>query len=248
MFEHSILQKLRTRDALTDVKRGGFVVLESVDDRRAIRTQLLKGDHCFILMGTIIGSAIIMANIAAVDTSDLDIMQGPPVRVSTEVDYMVSVRKLLGTYLKKPDLFRAPVAWLFSSNPDSASYGLIQRRISKVLQHLHIELQVGREYYCCGSSHPLLALGYEYTVVAVRHQTVLPEIYVEGCLVYPKVYSGALTLVKESLGICKLDPELRGRGCGEHGECGNCDDCCYVEATNTVRLVPSVSQSSTEEA
>jgi hypothetical protein len=198
-------------------------------------------------MGTIIGSAIIMANIAAVDTSDLTITRGPPVRISTEVDYIVSVRKLLGTYLKKPELFQAPVAWLFSSNPDSASYGLIQRRISKVLQHLHVELRVGREYCCYDPSHPLLALGYEYTVVAVRHQTVLPGIYVEGCLVYPKVYSGALTLVKESLGICKLDPES-GHGCSEHRGYGNSDDCCYVEAIGTASLVPSVRQSSTEEA
>jgi hypothetical protein len=208
MSDDSIFQMLRTRDALVDVEQGGLVILESADDRRAIRAQLVKGDHCFVLMGTVVGSAVSMANIAAIATSDLDIVQGRPVRISTDVDYMVSVRTILGAYLEKPEVFRAPVAWLFSSSSESASCGLIRRGISKVLQHLHIELRLGRDYYLCGPSPSLFALHYACTVVAVRHQTVLSEIYVEECLVYPKVYSGALTLVKQSLGMCKLDPEL----------------------------------------
>jgi hypothetical protein len=208
MSEDSTFQMLRTRDALVDVEQGGLVILESADDQRAIRAQLIKGDHCFILMGTVVGSAVSMANIAAIATSDLYIVQGRPVRITTDVDYMVSVRTILGAYLKKPEVFRAPVAWLFSSSSEGASSGLIRRGISKVLQHLHIELQFGRDYYLCGPSPSLFDLHYAYTVVAVRHQTVLSEVYVEGRLVYPKVYSGALTLVKQSLGMCKLDPEL----------------------------------------
>jgi hypothetical protein len=114
----------------------------------------------------------------------------------------------LELYLKKPEVFRAPVAWLFSSSSESASCGLIRRGISKVLQHLHIELQLGPDYYLYGPSPSLFDLHYACVVVAVRHQTVLSENNVEECLVYPKVYSGALTLVKQSLGMCKLDPEL----------------------------------------
>ena len=68
---------------------------------------------------------------------------------------------------------------------------------------------------------------YPRTVVVVRRQTVLPEVYVGECLVYPEVYTGALALMKQSLCICKLDPEFGSNGCSEHGKDGNCSDCCY---------------------
>jgi hypothetical protein len=110
MSEDSIYQVLRARNALVDVEQGGLVILESTDDQHAIRTQLVKGDHCFILMGTVVGSAVSMANIAAIDTSHLDIVQGQPMRISTDVDYMVSVRTIIGAYLRKPEVFQAPVA------------------------------------------------------------------------------------------------------------------------------------------
>jgi hypothetical protein len=228
MSEDSICQVLRARNALVDVEQGGLVILESIDDQRAIRTQLVKGDHCFILMGTVVGSAVSMANIAAIDTSDLDIVQGQPMRISTDVDYMVSVRTIIGAYLKKPEVFQAPVAWLFSSSSESASCGLIRHGISKVLQHLHIELQVGRDYHGYGPSPSLLALRYACTVVVVRHQTVVSEVYVEECLAYPEVCSGALTLAKQSLCnvMCKLDPELGSNGCRERRKDGTCGDCC----------------------
>jgi hypothetical protein len=208
MSEESIFQTLRTRHALVDVEQGGLVILDSADDQRAIRAQLVDGDHCFVLMGTVVGSAISMAKIAAIDASDLDIVPGRPVRILTDVDYMVSGRPILRAYLKKPEVFQAPVAWLFYSNSESASCDLIRSGISKVLQHLHIELQIGRDYHGYVPSPPLLALHYACTVVAVRHQTLLSEVYVEECLGYPKVYSGDLTLVKQSLCMCKLDPEL----------------------------------------
>jgi hypothetical protein len=96
MPEDSIFQMLRTRDALVDVERGGLVILKSADDRRAIRAQLVKGDHCFVLMSTVVGSAVSMANVAAIANSDMDVVQGRPVRISTDVDCMVSVRTILG--------------------------------------------------------------------------------------------------------------------------------------------------------
>jgi hypothetical protein len=52
MSEESNFQVLRNRDALVDVEQGGLVILKSADDQRAIRAQLVKGDHCFVLMGT----------------------------------------------------------------------------------------------------------------------------------------------------------------------------------------------------
>jgi hypothetical protein len=76
MSEDSTIQMLRTRDALVDVEQGGLVVLEPADDQRAIRAQLIKGDHCLILMGTVVGSAVSMANIAAIAAGDLNIVQG----------------------------------------------------------------------------------------------------------------------------------------------------------------------------
>jgi hypothetical protein len=227
MSGDSIYQVLPARNALVDVEQGGLVILESTDDQRAIRAQLVKGHHCFVLMGTIVGSAVSMANITAIDTSDPDIVQGRPMSISIDVDYMVSVRTILGAYLRKPEVFQAPVAWLFSSSSESASCGLIRRGISKVLQHRHIELQVGRDYHGYSPSLSLLALHYACTVVIVRHQTVLSKIYVEECLVYPKVCSGALTLAKQNLCVCKLGPELGSNEYSERRKDGNCGDCCY---------------------
>jgi hypothetical protein len=89
MSGDSIFRMLRTRDALVDVEQGGPVILESADCQRAVRTQLVEGNHCFVLMGTVVGCAVSMANIAAIDTSDLDIVQGRPVRTSTDVDFFV---------------------------------------------------------------------------------------------------------------------------------------------------------------
>jgi hypothetical protein len=63
----------------------------------------------------------------------------------------------------------------------------------------------------------LFALHYACTVVVVRHQLVLSEVYVEECLVYPKVYSGALALVRESLEKCKLESKLGDGGAASMG-------------------------------
>lgn len=55
-----------------------------------------------------------MAKIAAIETSDSGVVMEQLAIISTDVDYMLSVRNVLGAYLKRPELFDAPVAWLFS--------------------------------------------------------------------------------------------------------------------------------------
>lgn len=84
------------------------------------------------LMGTSHGSAIIMAKIAALEISDLGAVKGQATIVPTDVDYMVSVRNVLGVYLERPEIFYTPIGWLFSNDLDDPWRTTIQRRISIV--------------------------------------------------------------------------------------------------------------------
>jgi hypothetical protein len=195
MPKESIFQPLEAYDALVEVPMGGLVTLEPAENHYAVRARLSKGEHCFILMGTIAGSAVAIAKIAAIHPGNLEILHGKPSGIAADVDYMVSVRRVLAACLKRPDLYQAPVAWLFSSDPNSASCAFIRRVISKALQHLCIELRFGQQSCSYGSA--VSSCGC--TVVAVRHPTGLSEVYVDGRLAYPKAPSGALAFVKESL-------------------------------------------------
>lgn len=200
MPKESIFQALQTHNALIDVSLGNPATIEPTDRQHAARAKLLRGEHCFILMGTTAGSAISMAKIAAIHPHDLEWVKGQPTKISSGVDYMIPVRRVLGTYLKKPELFQAPVAWLFSSDPSSVSSSFIRQGISTALQHLCIELRIGREPGFYEPSPSSLVPEYGCTVVAVRHPMGLSEVYLGQRLAYPKACSGALASVKESLG------------------------------------------------
>jgi hypothetical protein len=105
MPEASILQHLEACGALVDVQLGGHLTLEPKEHIHAVSSQLFRGEHCFVLMGASHGSAISMARIAAIETIDLEVVKRQPKRISTDVDYMVSIRSVLGAYLQRPDLF-----------------------------------------------------------------------------------------------------------------------------------------------
>jgi hypothetical protein len=196
MPKESIFQPLEAYDTLVEVSFGSLITLEPAENHHAVRARLSKGEHCFILMGTIAGSAVAVAKIAAILPSNLEVLHGKPTGILTDVDYMTSVRRVLAAYLKRPGLYQAPVAWLFSDDPNSASCAFIRRGISKALQHLCIELQFGQQ--CCSYGSAVSNCGC--TVVAVRHPMGLSEVYVDGRLAYPKAPSGALAFVKASLG------------------------------------------------
>jgi hypothetical protein len=201
MHRESISHTLQRHDAVIDVPLSGLVTLEPADSRHAIRANLLRGEHCFILMGTTARSAIAMAKIAAIHANNLDTVQGKPTRISTNVDYMVSVRRVLGAYLKQPDRFQAPVAWLISGDPSSVSCNLIRHGITTALQHLRIGLHVGPDLGYHTSSQPTPVLDHGSTVIVVRHPMVISELYVDERLAYPKACSGALASVRQSLGV-----------------------------------------------
>jgi hypothetical protein len=195
MPKESIFQPLQAHDSLVEVPLGSLVTLELADNHHAVRARLSKGEHCFILMGTVAGSAVAMSTIAAILPSDLEFLHGKLAKIPADVDYMISVRRVLAACFKRPDLYQASVAWLFSSDPNSASCAFIRRGISKALQHLCIELRFGQQSCSYGSA----VSNCGCTVVAVRHPMGLSEVYVDGRLAYPKAPSGALAFVKESL-------------------------------------------------
>lgn len=180
-----------------DVQLGELVTLEPGCHQYVACSQLLRGEHCFVLMGTRHGSAISMAKIAAIKTSGLRVAMGQPTEILTGVDYMVSVRSVLGAYMKRPELFNAPVAWLFSSDLDDAWCDIIQQRISTVLRHLHIELKIGQDYSCSGTSWLTFSPDHSCSVTATCHPERLCDVYVEECLAAPIVKSGVLNVGTE---------------------------------------------------
>jgi hypothetical protein len=197
MPEASIFQRLDACDALVDVQLGRLVTLEPEGYTYAVRSQLLRGEHCFVMMGTSHGSAISMAKIATVETSDLKVVEGQPTRVSTDVDYMIAVRSVVGAYLKRPKLFCLPVAWLFSSDLDDSWCNIIQQRISTALQHLHIELKVGQGHPRGGISLSTHSLHHSCSVTAICHPEGLWKVYVDECLAVPIMQLGSLTSGRE---------------------------------------------------
>jgi hypothetical protein len=198
MPEVSILQRLKACDMPADGQLGGLVTLEPGHHTHAVSLQLRKREHCFVLMGTGHGSAISMAKIAAIETSGLRVLEGQPTIVPTDVDYMVSVRIVLGACLKRPEMFHTPVGWLFSSDLDDPWRTIIQQRVSTVLQHLHIELKVGQQYECSDTSLFTRSLDHSRSVTAICHAKGLCEVYIEECLANPVVESGAPTFGNET--------------------------------------------------
>jgi hypothetical protein len=208
MPEISILQRLEACDVPVDIQSGGLVTLEPEHHTHAVSLQLRTGEHCFVLMGTGHGSAISMAKIAAIETSGLRVVEGQPTIVPTDVDYMVSVRIVLGACFKRPAMFHTPVGWLFSSDLNDPWRTIIQQRISTVLQHLHIELKVGQQYHCSKTSLSTHSVDNSRSVTAICHAKGLCEVYVEECLANPVAESGAPTFGNETWDCESLIAEL----------------------------------------
>lgn len=117
---------------------------------------------------------------------------------------MSLLRLMISIFLKEKELFQPPLAWGISSHhrKDGFQSNHLAERISRVFQHLRVHLQI---ILCCASATQFPQDGH--AVVAVRHESELPEIYVRNRLIYPRVHPGSLALMSSRLGIRQIDHE-----------------------------------------
>jgi hypothetical protein len=188
----SVFYELHHRDAILTVARDQVVVLRPQDTQYAIGIQDLSSYCCLVLIGTSPRPAIMMARIC---TSD------------GEEHYMSLLRLMIRIFMEEQELFRLPRAWgIFGhGQKDDVQINLLTHRTARVFQHLNVPLEITfRASQSEGVAHPLRD---QLTVVAVRHEPEVPEIYVEGRLLYPKVHSGSLALAYHTLGLRQVDYE-----------------------------------------
>jgi hypothetical protein len=75
----------------------------------------------------------------------------------------------------------------------------------RVFQHLRVHLQIS--HYDLHDQAEAHLLPGRHTVVAVRHEVELSEMYIEDRLVYPSVHSGSLALEFDRLRLEQIDYE-----------------------------------------
>jgi hypothetical protein len=167
-------------------------VLRPQDTHLAIGVRNLDGYSCLVLTGTSPKSAIITAHISVLDG---------------EEHYMSLLRLMVSIFVKEQDLFQLPLAWGIFNHHHKDGFPLnhLAERTLRVFQHLHVKLQI----YNCDLHDQVeahLSPG-RHTVVAVRHEAELPEMYIEDRLVYPSVHSGSLALEFNRLGLRQVGYE-----------------------------------------
>jgi hypothetical protein len=188
----SIFHKLDGRGAISSVARDRVEVLRPQDTHLAIGVRNLDGYSCLVLTGTSPKSAIITAHISVLDG---------------EEHYMSLLRLMVSIFVKEQDLFQLPLAWGIFNHHHKDGFPLnhLAERTLRVFQHLHVKLQI----YNCDLHDQVeahLSPG-RHTVVAVRHEAELPEMYIEDRLVYPSVHSGSLALEFNRLGLRQVGYE-----------------------------------------
>lgn len=193
----SIFEKLDNRSAISSVPKDQVGVLKPQDTQSAIGVRELHGSSCLILMGTSPRSAIITAHISASDDED---------------HHMSLVRRVISIFIKEQELFQLPLAWgIFGVHyKDITPLNPLGERTFQVFQHIHVELRL--ILYDLLSTNAAQLSPARHTVVVVRHEAGLPELYVEDRLVYPSIHSGSLTLEHERLGLRQIDYEHEDDG------------------------------------
>jgi hypothetical protein len=188
----SVYQKLDERGAISDVQRDQVQVLRPQDTRRAIGVQDLNEGSCLVLMGTSPESAIMMAHISALDS---------------EVHHMSVLRPMISIFIEQQELFQIPIAWGFFDQPHKDGFlpNHLALKTSRIFQHLRVKLHTS--IYNPRSAAPGQLSPGGYTIVAVRHETELPELYIENLLVCPRIHSGSLALEYNRLGLEQIDHE-----------------------------------------
>lgn len=188
----SVFHELDERDAILTLARDQVVVLKSHDAQYALGVEDLGRYCCVVLIGTSPGSAMIMAHIS--------ISHG-------EEHYMRLLRLMIGIFIKEQELFQLPLAWgIFGrQQKDDVQINFLKERTTRVFRHLNVKLDIT----IC-DLRPAAAIHSppdRLTVVAVRHEPELPEIYVKDCLSYPEIHSGSLALAFDKLGLRQVDYE-----------------------------------------
>ena len=119
---------------------------------------------------------------------------------SRDEHYMSLVRKVLQIVMSNPDLFRTPIVHgVFSRYKGKVLLEDLQERTRKVLGHLNMELR--SSYYEIQRPNGVQQSSGAHTVVAVRHPTQVPEMYIQNHLVYPASFSRSLAMIFASLGL-----------------------------------------------
>lgn len=188
----SIFHTLEGRGAIVSVARDRVEVLRPQDTQLAIGVRDLDGYSCLVLTGTSPKSAIIMAHISALDG---------------EGHYMSFLRLMVSIFMKEQDLFQLPLAWGIFSHHHKDGFPLnhLAERTLRVFQHLRVKLQIS--HYDLHDQVEAHSSPGRHTVVAVRHEAELPEMYIEDRLVYPSVHSGSLALEFNRLGLRQIGHE-----------------------------------------
>lgn len=120
---------------------------------------------------------------------------------------MSLVQLMIGIFIKEQDFFQLPRVWgIFNhGHKDDPHIDLLAQRTVRVFQHLDVQFEI--LFQALPPAETVHPLHDRFTVVAVRHEPELPEIYVEDCLLYPNVHSGSLALIHERLGFRQTDHE-----------------------------------------
>jgi hypothetical protein len=188
----SIFHKLEGEGAILSVARNRVEVLRPQDTGLAIGIRNLDGYSCLMLMGTSPKSAIMMAHISVLDS---------------EEHYMSLLRLMINIFLKEQELFQLPLAWGIFSHEHKGGFPLnhLTEMTLRVFQHLRVHLQIS--HYDLHDQAEAHLLPGRHTVVAVRHEVELSEMYIEDRLVYPSVHSGSLALEFDRLRLEQIDYE-----------------------------------------
>ncbi|KAM0721502.1 hypothetical protein Q7P37_002426 [Cladosporium fusiforme] len=179
----SIFETLRERGAILEVPKNAVHTLKTHDKPRAIGARELDRGACLVLVGTTSGSAIAMAHIDASHAGShlqgitADTAGSRQLALAREMHYMELFRKALHGFLREPELFQMPLAWvIFGQHEDDTAFKNLQERTSNIFKHLNVRLSVlscGRK--SAASTHPQRGKG---SVVAVRHGDEATEIYI----------------------------------------------------------------------
>jgi hypothetical protein len=214
MATRSIYRKLDDQRAILNVPMDHAKTLRPQDPRAAIGVQISDGSFCLIMMGITLKAAITMAHIARVDPSgyisgsSLQSTKREVTTTTSEVHYMDLLRKVVDASLKEPELYQMPLAWgVFGLCKDKCEDDVviknIRERMARVFQHLGVNLGVSFYEMVPRPATPSCLTGR--TVVVVRYESEIPEIYVGNRLMYPKDHSGSLALTFDKLGLGQID-------------------------------------------
>jgi hypothetical protein len=216
MTTRSIYRELNDRTAILNVPLDHVKTLGPHDPRPAIGMQILDGSSCLVMMSTTPKAAITMAHVARVEPSRctcgnrLQSARRKGTITASDVHYTDLLRKVVYASLKGPELYQMPLAWaVFGLCKDTCEGDVeiknVRERTERVFQHMGVNLGGSLyEMFPPPATPPYLT---GRTVVVVRYESEVPEIYVGNRLMYPKDHSGTLALAFDKLALRQVGYE-----------------------------------------